>query len=89
MNISKGTIINFSIGEYSDYHIMATMVALEDITKEDYQKAAAAELNKGRYQQEYEVVIANLVKAGKLADVTSVEVHVGSYGMVEKKMNVL
>ena len=84
--IKAGTIVNFSEGCYSDYGYIGTFVALQDITKEDYEKAAKPEVEKDSYESCSSAVVANLVLAGKLADVNSVVVHLGEYGEVPSEM---
>ena len=86
--IKAGTIINFSEGEYSDYGYIGTFVALQDITQEDYEKAAKGESEKPNYESSSSAVVANLVLTGKLVDVNSIEVHLGAYGKVPPKMKV-
>ena len=86
--IKAGTIVNFSEGSYSDYGYLGTFVALQDITQEDYEKAAKGESEKPNYESSPSAVVANLVKTGKLVDVNSVEVHLGDYGEVPSNMGV-
>ena len=86
--IKAGTIVNFSEGEYSDYGYIGTFVAIQDVTQEDYDKAAGEELAKGGYESSSVAVVANLVRTGKLVDVNSVEVHLGCYGRVPSKMDI-
>lgn len=87
--ISKGTVITFSRGSYSDYEILAVMVATEDITQEDYHEAIKEESKKNRYRQSEHVVISNLVRSGKLVDVNSVEFYLGDCGTLPLHMDLI
>ena len=87
--IQAGTLVAFSEGEYSDYNYLGHFVALSTITNDDYQKAAREELVKGAYEQNHFKVIANLIRAGKLLEVTCSEVFLGAYGIVRPQMEIL
>ena len=87
--LKAGMLVHFSHGEYSDYSLRGSYVALADVTQDDavnianevIAKSKSAEEKEGWYdgdvQTDFETA---LISKGFLLAVQSTEHHIGSYG---------
>ena len=84
-----GELVTFTSGEYSDYSLHGTFVALETVTYAQIEAVAAsvtAKAEKGREALGWVHVDvhvdfqAQLIREGWLVSVKNTERHIGSYG---------
>ena len=81
----KGQVIIFEAGEYSERFDIAHMVALEDLTLNDYNEAIKSFESKILgYGFEYDELIANLIKTGKLLEINCVTFNLHEYAEREE-----
>lgn len=82
---SKGTILNFTSGCYSDYQLQGMFVALEDVDLPKLCQSWYAEdvkrANKENWYNigEWEGFISHLIKEEKILPIQTTEVHLGDY----------
>ena len=90
--LTAGKLVTFTHGEYSDYSMIRTFVALENVTFASVQaladriivKVENANEDDGWYDgdPQYEFLAVLLTK-GWLLEVDNTERHIGSYGELE------
>lgn len=90
--LKAGQLVNFSCGEYSDYSLRGSYVALVNVTQSEAvsladdvtQKSKAAEEKAGWYDGDiHSDFEAALIAKGWLIAVDATEHHIGSYGDLE------
>ena len=84
-----GELVTFTSGEYSDYSLHGTFVALETVTYAQIEAVAASVTAKAEKEREvvgrpfvdvHEIFQAQLIREGWLVSVKNTERHIGSYG---------
>jgi hypothetical protein len=96
LKFPRGSVIEFSSGEYSDYGTVALVVTTEDTDLPALAKIYAAEERakiKKRKGQDWEKPNPNafpswLIAKGHALPVTHTEVHLGSYGHFSQELGV-
>lgn len=90
--LNAGQLVHFTSGEYSDYQIKDTFLALRDLSTDDAKSLAGgirahaeAEEEKvgwylGKPQEEF---LSALLRDGYLLSINCIEKHLGSYGELE------
>ena len=90
--LNSGQLIHFTSGEYSDYQIKDTFLALRDLSTADAESLAdgirahakAEEEKVGWYAGEpQEEFLSALLRDGYLLSINCTEKHLGSYGELE------
>lgn len=84
----KGTIINFTSGEYSDYGSHGIVVTIKDLDLPAIIQAYAS--GKDRYDSDADVsgLATHLVATGYAMPVDDEEVHLGTYGEFHSEFGV-
>lgn len=88
LNIRAGQIVTFSSGEYSDYELHDTFVAIADTTVDEL-KAIEQQANDACGEDEEQdddphyVFLSLLIRSGRFLQVPMRELHLGSYGRLE------
>lgn len=87
--LTAGELIYITTGDYSDYRVRETFVALETVTRAEMLEIAD-ELNQRQQDDDnnddlygtqiHDVFLARLIRRGWLAMVPMREIHIGSYG---------
>ena len=93
INIKAGRLLQFSEGEYSDYGIGGTFVALRDLTTGDIADCASiAAMNRYAGYKPSDAaksgVKAELIRQGFLLEVDCEEIHLGSFGEISEEFGV-
>lgn len=95
MFFTKGDLVQFTTGEYSDYGINGTFVAIDTVHRDVVSgivtrlKADATEDEEKNGWSSYDLhsnFVSELIKLGALITVDVVEHHIGSYGELDVRL---
>lgn len=90
--LTAGKLVTFTSGQYSDYSMHGTFVALETVTRERINEVAGLLRTRAEAEEEklgwydgdlHEEFQAEMIRKGWLVSVDNTERHLGSYGYLD------